>query len=263
MINVYFLGTCSGTEPMPGANHSSLVIEYNDELFWFDAGEGCSRRAFLDLGLDVMKARAIFVSHPHIDHIGGLANLLYLFDKLERMHGKRFGYENSLEIYFPDMDLLPSVVGIAQSGRRDPVFAYTLKASPVSEGVLFDRDGVRITALSNTHMGTDEKSRSKSFSYLFEAEGKRIIFSGDVKSPSELVPYLKDSADVMIMETGHHKVLSVLDFAKEHRVKNLIYTHHGREMLAHRAEFKKVMAKESSAGNINAVIAYDGMKFTI
>ena len=112
-------------------------------------------------------------------------------------------------------------------------------------------------------MGEDDISRSRSFSYLFEADGKRIVLSGDVKRPSELDPLLADGADVLVMETGHHKVLSVLDYAKEQNVKSLIYNHHGREMLTSRAEFEKIMSSCETQEKINAVISYDGMTFSL
>ena len=81
MIKINFLGTCSGTEPMRDMHHSSLIIDINGKLLWFDAGENAAYRAHTS-GIDIMKTKALFVSHPHIDHIGGLANLLCCINKL-------------------------------------------------------------------------------------------------------------------------------------------------------------------------------------
>lgn len=39
MGTIIFLGTCSGTEPMPGRHHSSVVFEINGTYYWFDAAE--------------------------------------------------------------------------------------------------------------------------------------------------------------------------------------------------------------------------------
>ena len=76
MGTIIFLGTCSGTEPMPGRHHSSVVFEINGTYYWFDAGESCSHTAYTS-GIDVTRIRAIFISHMHIDHVGGLANLIF------------------------------------------------------------------------------------------------------------------------------------------------------------------------------------------
>lgn len=65
-MKIHFLGTCSGTDPMPDRNHASWVLEVDDKLYFFDAGECCSRSAHLS-GLDVLTMKAVFVSHPHID----------------------------------------------------------------------------------------------------------------------------------------------------------------------------------------------------
>lgn len=52
-MKITFLGTCSGTEPYPDYRHSSFVIEHNESVFWFDAGESCSYSAYL-LGIDFL-----------------------------------------------------------------------------------------------------------------------------------------------------------------------------------------------------------------
>ena len=78
---IHILGSCSGTEPFPGRHHTSLAIELPDSLFFLDAGETCSYTAHL-MGLDLLKTRAVFISHCHMDHIGGLPNLLWTKRKL-------------------------------------------------------------------------------------------------------------------------------------------------------------------------------------
>ena len=39
MLKFTFLGTCSGTEPMPERHHQSFVVEVGGLYYWFDAGE--------------------------------------------------------------------------------------------------------------------------------------------------------------------------------------------------------------------------------
>ena len=61
MFKIHFLGTCSGTEPMPDMHHCSIVMEIGAAIYWFDAGENCSHRAYTT-GIDIMKTRALFIS---------------------------------------------------------------------------------------------------------------------------------------------------------------------------------------------------------
>ena len=60
-MKIHYLGTCSGTEPMPGMHHVSLMIDVNGSLYWFDAGECCAYTAYTS-GIEVMTVRAIFLS---------------------------------------------------------------------------------------------------------------------------------------------------------------------------------------------------------
>ncbi len=64
-MRLHIFGTCGGSEPMPGRHHVSFAVEHRDRLYWFDAGESCSYTAHLMCGVDLMRIRAVFISHTH------------------------------------------------------------------------------------------------------------------------------------------------------------------------------------------------------
>jgi len=223
-MKIYFLGTCSGTEPMPNRNHTSWCLEVGDKLYFFDAGEGCSHNAHL-LGLDALSMKAIFISHPHIDHIGGLANLVWLVEKL-RSRTKQMPRHGGFDVYLPDMDIWEGVSKIlkysAPVGEK-----YSVAPHLVTDGVICDDGTVKVTAYRNTHMSKADCS----FSYLVECEGKRVVYSGDVKTYSEMEAAIGEHCDALICETGHHMIDDTYKYLKEKNIDRIFYNHHGREIL--------------------------------
>jgi ribonuclease Z len=253
MSKITFLGTCAGTEPYPNMHHTSFVFEVGGVNYFFDAGECCSHTAYT-LGVDLTKTRAIFISHSHIDHIGGLPNLIYVMNKLVRRYNYKFINDSVVDLYLPEMSLFEAIMRIARSNRPAINAPVAIKEHKVSDGVVFADERISVTALHNTHLKEDEEGW-RSYSYLIEAEGKRIVYSGDVNSPEEFDALIGDHADVLIMETGHHKVADVLDFFSSHKIDKLIFNHNGREILDTRGD-AEALIKES---RLNAKIAYDGM----
>lgn len=257
-MRIHFLGTCSGTEPMAGMHHCSFVLEIGCALYWFDAGESCSYTAYTS-GIDIMKTEALFVSHPHIDHIGGLANLLFCMDKLNSRYGKRLPNDNSLEVFFPDPAVFAAIKTVA-AGNTDMRLRFDINEHGLTDGVVFEDERLRVTALHNGHMkDSDGTDVFRSFSFLLEAEGKRIVYSGDVKAISELDALLYGGADVLIMETGHHRVTDVCEYASANRVKKLRLNHHGREIIEDRQSAEQWISEYTEGHDTSILLCYDGM----
>lgn len=257
MLNLHFLGTCSGTEPYPDQHHQSWILTVDGVNYWFDAGENCTHRAHTS-GINTTDTAAIFISHPHIDHIGGLPLLLTCLQKMTKRFKKKLICNNTLKLYFPDMNILPALK-LMTFGRPDPTMVYTLEEYPVTDGVLFDNGKVRVTALHNTHMKEDGSNGWHSYSFLIEAEGKRIVYSGDVKSVEELLPLIGEKCDALIMESGHHDVKAVFDFVAAQPVAHLYMTHHGRAILDDRQTYEDMAAQYSQNTKLAVSICYDGM----
>lgn len=229
-MKLYVFGSCSGTEPYENRHHTALAFEIGERIYWFDAGESCSHTAHV-MGVDLLRVSDIFISHPHIDHVGGLANLLFTIRKLSivKKEEPKFG---GVTVHTPSMETWRGVMLILQNAEGSYKTPYRSDVESVQDGLLLDKDGVRVTACHNRHIPPTETGY-RSFSYLIEAEGKRIVYSGDVKDLDDLAPFLAEGCDLLLMETGHHDptVVSKRLSGGAYDVKKLYFMHHGRMIL--------------------------------
>ena len=72
-----------------------------------------------------------------------------------------------------------------------------------------------------------------------------IVFSGDVKNLDEVDKVVGEGCDFLIMETGHHDVDNIIEYAETHNVDVLLFNHHGRYIIGNREEAEKKAAASS------------------
>ena len=229
-MKLYIFGSCSGTEPFENRHHTAYAFEINGRIYWFDAGESCSHTAYT-MGVDLMRISDIFISHQHIDHVGGLCNLLWTIKKLNIMK-KLMPVYGDITVYMANtavFDCVIDLLGHIGGGKKNP---YNHLCCKIGDGVILENSDVTVEAMHNRHL-PPENGEWRAHSFRISAEGKKIITSGDVKSISELSDWLEEGCDLLLMETGHHDPAEVCRIIKENgwSIGKLFFFHHGRIIL--------------------------------
>lgn len=230
---IHIFGSCAGTEPMPGRHHTAWALETESGIYWFDAGETCSYTAHL-MGLDLLRVQAVFISHTHMDHIGGLGNLFWNIRKLTTLPPEYRQPGHDIELFIPNMSSWEAILALLRNTEGGFKCGFAINAHTTIDGLLYEQNGVSVEALHNLHLGAAEPWRS--FSYRIRAEGRTIIFSGDVKDEDDLAPWLCEGCDLLMIETGHHDPdrLAASIQKKGYAIGRLAYIHSGRAILEDR-----------------------------
>lgn len=161
-MRVTFFGTSHGV-PEPNRKCSCIMLEAGDKKYLIDAGTN-PIDALVKRNIAPERINAVFITHTHGDHIDGLIPFVDLccwkFKNAEPV------------IYLPEMaaaDAIKTFIGCLHVTFRDEI-----RFEKVTEGAFYDDGTLKVTAFKTGHM-------EYAYAYLCESEGKKLLFTGDLK----------------------------------------------------------------------------------
>ena len=154
-LKITVLGSCSGTEPYPHRHQTSVAIETGGRVYFIDAGENAGYASYLG-GIPQQDTAAIFITHTHMDHTGGLPHLLWNFRKLCTINQNIAAHMEGkvIQVHMPDLSVFEGVMAMLRASEGNYETVFHLDPHLVRDGVLYDQDGFKLTAFHNYHLGT-------------------------------------------------------------------------------------------------------------
>lgn len=191
---VILLGT--GTPyPDPSAFGPATAVVVGGRVLLFDAGVGVMRR-LKAAGLPISGPEALFVTHLHSDHTLGYADLILTSWVMRRRtpfpvfgpRGLQRMTNHLLAAYAEDIDIRTTGLEHEVPG------GYRVDVHEITAGVVYEKDGVRVTAIAVQHGAWKE-----AFAYRIDTADRSIVISGDTR-PSEALVKAASGVDVLIHE---------------------------------------------------------------
>jgi ribonuclease BN (tRNA processing enzyme) len=127
--------------------------------------------------------------------------------------------------------------------------------------LVYQDENVTVEARHNYHLQDPDAAEFTSYSFRILAEGKKIVYSGDVRKYTDMGDWL-DDCDLLMMETGHHKASEVCAGLRADNcgVKDIIFVHSGRELLN---DYEGALSRAEAAWGKKLRAALDAETFEI
>jgi ribonuclease Z len=202
VMKVTLLGT--GTpNPSPDRFGPSTLVQANGQNLLFDAGRGNTIRLW-QLKVPLGKVHDVFLTHFHSDHLNGLSDL-WMTGWLGPVYANR---KVPLSLYGPigtknlasgleQAFINNTEVRIVDENLPSEAIKINAKEFDEGEGVVYQKDGVRVTSFKNDHGAEIHPS----VGYKIQYKGKSVVISGDTRK-SDVVIKQATGVDLLIHEVA-------------------------------------------------------------
>jgi ribonuclease Z len=215
---VVMLGT-GMPRPDPMCFGPATAVVHDGRVFLFDAGAGVMRR-MAAARLSIRGPEAVFITHLHSDHTLGYPDLILTTWVMGRKHklqaygpvGLKKMTRHILSAWREDIDV--RIKGL----ERQTKTGYMVDVHEFSEGVVYDQDGVRITAIPVLH-----GCWKQAFGFRVDTPDRSIVISGDTRPSSALVEASR-GVDVLV-----HEVYPASQVMPELRIGGEVWPSYMRE----------------------------------
>jgi ribonuclease Z len=196
-LRITLLGSGSGPPVRLRQFGASTLVEAGGTRLLFDCGRGATIR-LTQAGIPIGSIDRVFLTHLHSDHVMQIPDLL-----LAGWVGPT-GRKTPLEVWGPAgtrdmMSAMEKAFAFDIHMRRDvdeklPAAGIGVLSHDIHEGVVFDEDGVKVTAFL-----VDHGPVAPAFGYRVDYRGRSVALSGDTRASENLVKFAA-GVDVLIHE---------------------------------------------------------------
>lgn len=221
----HFLGTSHGS-PTVTRHQTVNLIEASGRYYLLDGGPA-AHSLILQKGVEPQELSAVFITHMHGDHFGGVPGLMG-----SSIQFRKKCPDLQFTCYLPGTPkhfefIVDTLKRYAEATRSYPL--DTICFRNYGEGVFFDDGVLKLTAFENGHYSEYcHNAGARSYSFLVECEGKKIFYSGDLSCSAEFADFrldIADGCDLVVCEAAHFPKEKALPLLKKIRMKEFVFNH--------------------------------------
>lgn len=210
------LGTSHG-DPTGSRFNSSILLEAGSSLYLLDAGEPVTaslRRA--EKRFD--RLRAVFITHMHGDHVGGLPVLIKMLLKYAR-EGQH------ADVFLPERGALAGLEAWLRAMRL-PWPSTAVSLHTIEEGAVYADEQVNVTAVRTRHLAGPAGGPA-SFGFVVEGHGQRVVYTGDLSANFREFPAIAGAmpCDLCVCEAQHVDATALVTALRALPIRRLVFTH--------------------------------------
>ena len=208
-------GTSHGNHTYNRFNSSTLV-EVDDVSYLIDAGAPANGQ-MIRANKEFHKLQAVFITHMHEDHTGGLPGVI-------KSLLKRPQDNQHTDIFLPEERAISQLEGWLKAMHlKWPSSIISLKS--IEEGPIFEDDKITMKAVGNNHIKSSNKPVS--FSFILNSSEKQVVFTGDLSQDFSDFPVIvrEEPSDICICEMTHFLPKTALPILKGCPIKYLVLNH--------------------------------------
>lgn len=185
-----------------------MLLETEENAYLIDLGAPIGT-LLKNIDYPFKKIKAAFITHMHSDHV---LNAPEYMELCNWCGGERY-------LYLPEG--IKEIEDWDYAMHGEELYARgCCKLKPVQQGVFYEDGIITVEAIPTKHL-----KRGISYAYEICAEGKRVLFSGDLTDSFEDFPQTGREYDAVVCELTHFDVGLALEALNQVNTKIIIFNH--------------------------------------
>ena len=211
------LGTSHG-DPTYSRFNSSTLLQVNGKSYLIDAGAPVNA-LMIRQKYRIQELRAVFITHMHDDHVGGLPGLIKSLAKYPAA-------DQHTDFFLPSqkaIDGLLAWVSVQHRSWKEGLMDFKV----IAPEMIFADENIRVTALRTHHL-TDEENPEPTYGYKVDfADGFRLFYTGDLRNDFSDFPQIitEEASDICICESTHIDLNRDIKVLQKCPIKKIIFNH--------------------------------------
>lgn len=207
-MRLTFVGTSHGV-PEPYRRCSSMMFEAGGKYYFVDMGTQ-SIEDVIRMGISPEDVRLIICTHPHGDHTNGVISFVDLCCWYFR--------KANPTVLLPNEKLVDVMkMWLEANGTQ---VRPEIPMSRYDAGVAYEDENIKVTAIDTKHC-------PDSHAFIIEADGKRVLVTGDLSGTAEDFPEeaYEGQLDLIVCECAHFSPLKIIPMFDKTNAERVIISH--------------------------------------